>query len=368
MLPFMSPGMRHRLLYGGTVLTEGRYVNIKGANRANIPDQNLWARLRFTPQQLRKKDTTINLDMFKNEIKRLDEIDAAAGNVSVNFQKDIGKLQREFTKIKREYLNELEEFQGNKYWLGKGQKYSLGMFADYDISADLTIKQGKKSRKISPQRKIAFDKKIDELREKELKIIGSEREHKLSSMEARYPADRFENDLDGYAKTKAGINTYNPRKIKPKMPTTINRLRGSINRINKSIKEMQDKLDKYVAREEPRIANNEYVDERDVLRDIYKRSPDQDKFGDMEISVLFDDLDNIKITEAEWNRLYTETLAELRQNVKDGYFYAIPELEAFLETTKAQKRNAWKKLKKEFDEKADEIASRIGEELSLIHI
>lgn len=362
MLPFMSPGMRQRLLYGGTVLTEGRYVNIKGANRANIPDQNLWARLRFTPQQLRKKDTTINLDMFKKEIKRLDEIDAAAGNVSVDFQKDIGKLQREFTKIKREYLNELEEFQGNKYWLGKGQKYSLGMFNDYKIGKDLTIEQGKKSRKISPQRKIAFDKKIDELREKELKIIGSEREHKLSGMEARYPADRFERDLVGYARTKAGISTYNPRKIKPKMPTTINRLRGSINRINRNIKEMQDKVDKYVAKEEPRIANNEYVDERDVLQEIYSRSPDQDKFVDMEISVLFDDLDNIKITEAKWNELYTETLKELRQNVKDGYFYAISELEAFLETTKAQKRNAWRKLNKEFKEKADEIASTIGEE------
>ena len=329
MLPFMSPGMRQRLLYGGTVYTEGRYVNIKGANRANIPDQNLWARLRFTPQQLRKQDTTINLDMFKNEIKKLDEIDAAAGNVSVNFQKDINKLQREFTKIKREYLNELEEFQGNKYWLGKGQKYSLGMFTDYNIGADLTVKQGKKSRKISPQRKIAFDKKIDELREKELKIIGSEREHKLSNFASSNRADNFEREFTGYVNTKIGMSTYNPRKIKPKMPTTINRLRGSINRINRNIKEMQDNIDNYVAKETPKIE----VDENDILKDIYERSVDRDKFGDMEISVLFDDLDNIKITEAEWNKLYSETLAELRQNVKDGYYYANDELEAFLETT-----------------------------------
>ena len=93
-------------------------------------------------------------------------------------------------------------------------------------------------------KKIKYDKKIDELREKELKIIGSEREHKLSNASARIPADSFEDDLISYAKTKAGISTYRTRKIKPKMPTTINRLRGSINRINRNIKEMQDNIDK----------------------------------------------------------------------------------------------------------------------------
>lgn len=178
-------------------------------------------------------------------------------------------------------------------------------------------------------------------------------------MEARYPADRFESDLLGYARTKAGIDTYAPRKIKPKMPTTINRLRGSINRINRNIKEMQDNIDNYVARKGEAI--DDPVGERDVLRDIYERSVDKDKFGDMEISVLFDDIDNIKITEAEWNKLYSETLAELRQNVKDGYFYANDELETFLETTKAQKKSAWKKLNKEFNQKADEIGNTLSE-------
>ena len=64
-----------------------------------------------------------------------------------------------FFKEKKLFNSELEEFQTNKYYIGKGQKYSLGMFTDYKVGTDLTVTQGSKSRKISPQRKIAYDKK-----------------------------------------------------------------------------------------------------------------------------------------------------------------------------------------------------------------
>ena len=127
MLPYMSPGMRDRLLYGGTIYTEGQYLSIKGAIKANIPDANLLSRLRFTPRNISKKDVQINLDMFKNEVERLNKIDAEAGNVSVSFRKDIEKLQKQHAKDKRAFLDELEQFQGDKYYIGKGKNIQMAL-------------------------------------------------------------------------------------------------------------------------------------------------------------------------------------------------------------------------------------------------
>lgn len=354
MLPYMSPGMRNRLLYGGTIYSEGRYLSVKGALKANIPDENLWAKLRFTPQQLRKQDTTINLDMFKKEVEKLDAIDAKAGNVSLDFKKDIDNLQNEFFKEKKLFNSELEEFQTNKYYIGKGQKYSLGMFTDYKVGTDLTVTQGSKSRKISPQRKIAYDKKINELREKELKLIGSEREHKLSNVDARKPNDLFEHQAHNYIdKTLGNPREYYSRSTKPKIPTTINRIRGSINRLNRLIRHTQENVEHYKKYNQP-----QEVREFEVLNNIVERNAGD--FVEPDYTVLFGDVDNIKITEAEWNEQYSELLSELRQNVKDGYFDAAEELEVFLETTKAQKKNAWKKMNKDFTTKADEIAEELA--------
>ena len=96
MLPYMSAGMRARLLNGGTIMSEGMPISIKGARRANIPQQNLWQRFfsSIDPTEggtaglkLRKRDNAINFDMFEKEVKRLDAIDAKAGNVDVDFKK-----------------------------------------------------------------------------------------------------------------------------------------------------------------------------------------------------------------------------------------------------------------------------------------
>ena len=146
MLPYMSPSARHRILYGGTVRSEGRSVKLGGAVNAGIPDENLWSKIMGTPGtllrggkrtpmagvKLRKRDTEINLDMLKRKIEELNKVDAEAGNVYVNFEKDIRAVEKKWRGKNRELKGEKEKYDRDRIWIFRGRHYAEGLLERVD--------------------------------------------------------------------------------------------------------------------------------------------------------------------------------------------------------------------------------------------
>ena len=353
MLPYMSPGMRDRLLYGGTIYTEGQYLSIKGAIKANIPDANLLSRLRFTPRNISKKDVQINLDMFKNEVERLNKIDAEAGNVSVSFRKDIEKLQKQHAKDKRAFLDELEQFQGDKYYIGKGKKYTDGTVVDFDFIDGELIKKGSNKRRVSPsrlagRRAIKFDKKIQELRDAELELIG--------------PVDRIASDYEWKKKLpmkdKRSL-AYRQAKRDPetiqKIQTTIAYQRPAIARLEEIVARQKETLDYYVSKTDARN-----VEPQSVARLIEEQFDGTPAVLD-EFYYDWWDIEDVN----DWNTKYDEFLQSLKDAVEDGYYNAQDELDFFNKFSKAQLRKEWKAMKKDWDENFDKFADKLADQPSI---
>ena len=356
MLPYMSAGMRARLLNGGTIMSEGIPISIKGARRANIPQQNLWQRFFSSVDpteggtaglKLRKRDNAINFDMFEKEVKRLDDIDAKAGNVDVDFQKDIRKLEKEFRGTRREFNNELEEFQGNRYYIGKGERYTKGIATDIDLDKDLIIRKGDNVNKIAPSRKIRYDKKIQELRDKEEKLIGNVRKYdRVNSQDSNIYGHKYVEKVTNY------IFHGHGNKL-PGVPKNITQLRITIRNLNTELDKWRSALDDQFVRSGP-----ESVSEVSILREIEVTS-DID-WGLVEAATL-NDYNTIKVTSDEWDDLWDNYIDDIK-----SYYYP-DDIKEELELIKrlGGKRKikaAWRKLNKEWTDNKEAIAKKLGDE------
>ena len=360
MLPYMSAGMRARLLNGGTIMSEGMPISIKGARRANIPQQNLWQRFfsSIDPTEggtaglkLRKRDNAINFNMFEKEVKRLDAIDAKAGNVDVDFQKDIRKLESEFRVIKREFNNELEEFQGNRYYIGKGEKYTKGLITDVDLDRDMIIKKGDNVSKIAPSRKIKYDKKIQELRDKEQKLIGNMQEYyRVNNMEANAYAASYLKRVERHVLMKGKA---------PGVPKNIAQLRITIRKLQREISKLQDELD------ESFIHSGSAVDEIDILSEIYNDvvigNKPPGEHWEIGIAAVMDDIDNVKLTSKEWDEYWDDYMDDITYyHDKEWVKEQLAEIKRY--GGKRKIKSIWRKMNKEWTDNQEAITKKLTDE------
>ena len=360
MLPYMSAGMRARLLNGGTIMSEGIPISIKGARRANIPQQNLWQRFfsSIDPTEggtaglkLRKRDNAINFDMFEKEVKRLDAIDAKAGNVDVDFQKDIRELEKEFRIIRREFNNELEEFQGNRYYIGKGEKYTKGLITDIDLDRDMIIKKGDNVSKIAPSRKIKYDKKIQELRDKEQKLIGNMQEYyRVNNMEANAYAASYLKRVERHVLMKGKA---------PGIPKNIAQLRITIRKLQREISKLQDELD------ESFIHSGSAVEEIDILSKIYddvvigNKPPGE--HWEIGIAAVMDDIDNVKLTSKEWDEYWDDYMDDIKYyHDKEWVKEQLAEIKRY--GGKRKIKSIWRKMNKEWTDNQEAITKKLTDE------
>ena len=360
MLPYMSAGMRARLLNGGTIMSEGIPISIKGARRANIPQQNLWQKFfsSIDPTEggtaglkLRKRDNAINFDMFEKEVKRLDAIDAKAGNVDVDFQKDIRELEKEFRIIRREFNNELEEFQGNRYYIGKGEKYTKGLITDIDLDRDMIIKKGDNVSKIAPSRKIKYDKKIQELRDKEQKLIGNMQEYyRVNNMEANAYAASYLKRVERHVLMKGKA---------PGIPKNIAQLRITIRKLQREISKLQDELD------ESFIHSGSAVEEIDILSKIYddvvigNKPPGE--HWEIGIAAVMDDIDNVKLTSKEWDEYWDDYMDDIKYyHDKEWVKEQLAEIKRY--GGKRKIKSIWRKMNKEWTDNQEAITKKLTDE------